>query len=86
MTSNQRSEISYLIQNILPLFSSQLGFPSPEDEENIKIDQIPIRIASGVKKPDIIYYWEGIPVFLIEAKRDNKSEEDAKDQALSYIR
>ena len=86
MTSNQRSEIAYLVQNILPLFSSQLGFPLPEDEENTKIDQIPVRIASGVKKPDVIYYWEGIPVFLIEAKRDNKSEEDAIDQALSYIK
>ncbi|MCL5772675.1 MAG: N-6 DNA methylase [Actinobacteria bacterium] len=86
MADIKRSEISYLIQNILPLFSSQLGFPLPEDEENIKIDQIPVRIASGVKKPDVVYYWEGIPVFLIEAKRDNKSEEDAIDQALSYIK
>ena len=86
MTSNQRSEIAYLVQNILPLFSSQLGFPLPEDEENTKIDQIPVRIASGVKKPDVIYYWEGIPVFLIEAKRDNKPEKDAIDQALSYIK
>ena len=86
MIGNQRSEIAYLVQNILPLFSSQLGFPLPEDEENTKIDQVPVRIASSVKKPDVVYYWEGVPVFLIEAKRDNKSEEDAKDQALSYIK
>ncbi|MHB1276568.1 MAG: type I restriction endonuclease, partial [Candidatus Humimicrobiaceae bacterium] len=84
MIGNQRSEIAYLVQNILPLFSSQLGFPLSEDEENTKIDQVPVRIASSVKKPDVVYYWEGVPVFLIEAKRDNKSEEDAKDQALSY--
>ena len=86
MVDNKRSEISYLIQNILPLLASQLCFPLPEDEENTKIDQIPVRIASSVKKPDVIYYWEGIPVFLIEAKRDNKSEKDAIDQALSYIK
>lgn len=86
MISNQKSEIAFLVQDILPLFSSQLGFPLPEDEENTKIGQVPVRIASSVKKPDVVYYWEGIPVFLIEAKRDNKSEEDAKDQALSYIK
>src|SRR3989304_5916427 len=86
MENNQRSEISYLVQNILPLFTSQLGFPQPEDEQNIRINQIPVRIASSVKKPDIVYYWEGIPVFLIEGKKYGKSEKDAIDQALSYIR
>jgi SAM-dependent methyltransferase len=86
MENNKRSEISYLVQNILPLFTSQLGFPQPEDEQNTRIHQIPVRIASSVKKPDIVYYWEGIPVFLIEAKKYGKSERDAIDQALSYIR
>ena len=86
MENNQRSEISYLVQNILPLFTSQLGFPQPEDEQNTRINQIPVRIASSVKKPDIVYYWESIPVFLIEAKKYGKSERDAIDQALSYIR
>ncbi len=86
MENNKRSEISYLVQNILPLFTSQLGFPQPEDEQNTRINQIPVRIASSVKKPDIVYYWEGIPVFLIEAKKYGKSERDAIDQALSYIR
>lgn len=83
---SNRPEISYLIQNILPLFASQFSFPLPEDEENIKIDEIPIRIGSGTKKPDIIYLWEKIPVFLIEAKKAGESETDAVNQALSYIR
>lgn len=86
MSDNSRPEIAYLVQNILPFFASQLNFPLPEDEQNTKIDQIPIRIGSGIKKPDIVYYCEGIPVFLIEAKKPGKSESDAVDQALSYIR
>ena len=86
MPNNQRPEISYLIQNILPLFASQFNFPLPEDEQKTKIDQIPVRIASGVKKPDVVYYWENVPVFLIEAKKEGRSENDAVEQALSYIR
>ena len=86
MANNQRPEIAYLIQNVLPLFASQFSFPLPEDEKNTKIDEIPVRIASGVKKPDIVYYWEGIPIFLVESKKEGKSEKDATEQALSYIR
>lgn len=86
MMNYQKPEIAYLIQNILPLFTSQFDFPLPEDEKNIKIDEIPIRIGSSVKKPDVVYYNSGIPVFLIEAKKAGKPEKDAVDQALSYIR
>lgn len=86
MVNHQRPEIAYLVQNILPLFASQFDFPLPEDEKNTKIDEIPIRIASSVKKPDVVYYQNGISVFLIEAKKEGKSEKDAVDQALSYIR
>lgn len=86
MAKHQRPEIAYLVQNILPLFTSQFDFPMPEDEKNTKIEEIPIRIASGVKKPDVVYYQNGIPVFLIEAKKEGKPEKDAVDQALSYIR
>jgi len=86
MVKNQRPEIAYIVQNILPLFASQFDFPLPEDEKNTKIDEIPVRIASSVKKPDVVYYQDGIPVFLIESKKEGKSEADAVDQALSYIR
>lgn len=86
MAKHQRPEIAYLVQNILPLFASQFNFPMPEDEESTKIDEIPVRIASSIKKPDVVYYHDGIPVFLIEAKKQGKSEADAIDQALSYIR
>ena len=86
MVNNKRPEIAYVIQNVLPLFASQFDFPLPEDEINTKIDEIPIRIASGVKKPDVVYYHDGFPVFLIESKKEGKSEKDAVEQALSYIR
>lgn len=83
---SSRPEIAYLVQNILPLFASQFSFPLPEDEQNTKIDEIPIRIGSGIKKPDTVYFWEKVPIFLIEAKKEGESEEDAVNQALSYIR
>lgn len=86
MVNNKRPEIAYVIQNVLPLFASQFDFPLPEDEINTKIDEIPVRIASGVKKPDVVYYHDGFPVFLIEAKKEGRSEKDAVEQALSYIR
>ena len=86
MVNNKRPEIAYVIQNVLPLFASQFDFPLPEDEINTKIDEVPVRIASGVKKPDVVYYHDGVPVFLIEAKKEGRSEKDAVEQALSYIR
>lgn len=85
MNSN-RPEIAYLIQNILPLFASSYGYPLSEDEVSTRIDEIPIRIGSSVKKPDVVYYHNGIPVFIIEAKKEGKSKDDAVDQALSYIK
>jgi len=85
MADNQKQEIEYVIQDVLPIFSSQLGYPLPEDEKNTRIQSIPVRVGSGIKKPDVIYYHDGVPVFLIEAKRSGNLE-DAVNQALSYIR
>lgn len=85
MADNQKQEIEYVIQDVLPIFASQLGYPLPEDEKNTRIQSIPVRIGSGVKKPDVVYYHDGVPVFLIEAKRGGNLE-DAVNQALSYIR
>lgn len=85
MADNQKQEIEYVIQDVLPVFASQLGYPLPEDEKNTRIQSIPVRIGSGTKKPDVVYYHDGVPVFLIEAKRGGNLE-DAINQALSYIR
>ena len=86
MKKTSKPEISYLVQYVLPFLASQYGYPPPDDEENVKINEIPVRIASGIKKPDVVYYWQGIPVLLIEAKKEGKSDKDALDQALSYVR
>jgi len=82
----QRPEISFLVQHVLPILSSQYDYPDPEDYEHVKIHEIPIRIGSSVTKPDVVYYWDGVPVLLIEAKKGGKSELDACTQGLSYIR
>ncbi len=83
---NLRPEISYLVQFILPFLSRHYDYPNPEDYEHVKIDEIPIIVGSNIKKPDIVYYWGGVPVLLVEAKKEGKSESDAQDQALSYVR
>ena len=83
---SSRPEIAYLVQNILPLFAAAYGFPLSEDETNTRIDEIPIRIGSSIKKPDVVYFHQGVPVFIIEAKKEGKSKDDAIDQALSYIK
>lgn len=86
MPTNLRPEISYLVQHILPILNSQYDYPAPDEYEHVKIQEIPIRIGGTVKKPDCVYYWEKNPVLLIEAKKEDKTEEDAQDQAFSYVK
>lgn len=81
-----RPEISFLVQLILPELSTNFNYPNPDDYEHIKIDEVPVRIGSAVKHPDVVYYWDGVPILLIESKKEGKSEKDAQDQALSYVR
>ncbi len=81
---NNRPEISYLVQNVLPLLTEQFDFPRQESEQAVKIDEIPIPMASGVKKPDVVYYHDDLPVLLLEAKRQDKSELAALNQAMDY--
>ena len=83
---NDRNEIEFVVQNILPLLTGSYDFPSQEDQDHVKIQSVPVRMGSGVKRPDVVYFHDGIPVFLVEAKRDGKSKDDAIQQALSYIR
>lgn len=76
---NLRPEISYLVQSILPFLSTHYDYPDPEDYEHVKIDEVPVRIGSSIKKPDVVYYWDGVPVLLVEAKKEGKSENDAQE-------
>lgn len=80
------NEIELVVQNILPLLTRSFDFPTQEDHDHVKIQSIPVRMGSGNKWPDVVYYHDGIPIFLVEAKREGKSKDDAINQALSYIR
>ena len=84
-----RSEDSYIVNDILPAFADY-GYPVAGDSENLKIKgDIRIRMGSTYKEPDVVFYANGIPVLLVEAKREGKSQngrKDAEDQARSYIR
>lgn len=88
MVNNKKykPEISYVIQDVLPVLHSQYDFPSPDNEESVKVEEIPIQMGSGIKKPDVIYFFNDIPVFLVESKKPKKSLQQAIDQAMSYIR
>lgn len=83
---NDNNEIEFVIQYILPLLTRSYDFPDQEDHEHVKIQSVPVRMGSGIKKPDVVYYYDGIPIFLVESKREGRPKEDAIQQALSYIR
>lgn len=83
---NDRSEDSYIFHDILPSFADY-GYPTAGDSENLKIKgDVRIRMGSSYKEPDVVFYAEGIPVVLVEAKKEGKSKKDAEEQAKSYIR
>lgn len=82
----KRPEISFLVQTILPILSSQYGFSQPDDYEHTKIQEIPVRMGGTIHKPDVVYYWDGVPVVLVEAKREDQSLKEAQGEALSYVK
>lgn len=82
----QRSEDSYIIHNIITAFT-HYGYPQPPDPENLKIKgDIKIKIGSRYFYPDLVYYASGVPLLIVENKRPGESEENAKEQGLSYIK
>lgn len=83
----ERSESSYIIHDIIPLFV-RCGYPSAGDHENIKINDVPIYRPSGGKAGamDIVYYYNGVPILLVEAKREARSPEKALEEAENYLR
>jgi len=82
----KRAEIEYLVQNILPFLNKHYGFPRPEDIENVRIDSIPVKTGRGTGHPDVVFYYEKYPVFVLEAKKEDQKEDSAIKQALSYIK
>lgn len=72
-----RGEDSHIIHDILPAFADY-GYPRAGDTENLKIKgDVRIRMGSSFKEPDVVFYAEGIPVLLVESKKQGKSKQDA---------
>lgn len=88
MAKHQRSEYSYIANDILPLLHNLYGYPI-HDAEKVKINDVPIMRASGARSGaaiDLVYYHDGEPLIIVEAKRDTKSHEAALKEALNYLR
>ena len=83
----KRSEKSYIINDILPFLASNFGYPI-HDAERVKINDVPIFRPSGGRAGsiDIVYYHNGEPVLLVEAKTKHKSHEAALKEALVYLK
>lgn len=84
----KQSENSYINNDILPFLASNFGYPI-HDAERVKINDVPIFRPSGGRSGstiDIVYYHNGEPVLLVEAKAENKTHEKALVQALRYLR
>ena len=83
----QRSENSYIVNDILPFLASNFGYPI-HDAERVKINDVPIfRPSDGrAGSIDIVYYHNGEPVLLVEAKTKHKSHESALKEALVYLK
>ncbi len=85
---SERSETSYIVHDIIPLFT-KLGYPGAGDHERVKTNDVPIYRPSGGRSGsaiDIVYYHSGEPILLVEAKRKHKSHESALKEAQNYIR
>jgi len=83
----RRSEDSYIFNDILPFLASY-EYPI-HDSERVKIKEVPIFRPSGKRSgssPDIVYYHNGEPVLLVEAKAKHKTHEKALKEALVYLR
>ena len=83
----KRSENSYIINDILPFLASNFGYPI-HDAERVKINDVPIFRPSGGRAGsiDIVYYHNGEPVLMVEAKTKHKSHEAALKEALVYLK
>jgi len=83
-----RSEASYIVHDVLPLFA-RYGYPSAGDREHVKVNDVPVYRPSGGKSGstmDIVYYYNGEPLLLVEAKREKRSHEKALEESENYLR
>ncbi len=85
---SERSEASYIVHDVIPLFA-RYGYPAAGDREHVKVNDVPVYRASGGRSGstmDIVYYHSGEPLLLVEAKREKRSHEKAREEAENYLR
>ncbi|MBI2444490.1 MAG: SAM-dependent DNA methyltransferase [Candidatus Magasanikbacteria bacterium] len=83
----KRSENSYINNDVIPFLNDNFGYPI-HNAECVKINDVPIFGARGNRAGsiDIVYYHNGNPVLLVEAKTKHKSHAVALEQALFYLK
>lgn len=84
----ERSESSYITHDIIPILA-KLGYPGAGDRERLKINDVPLFQPSGGRTGatmDIVYYHNGEPLLLVEAKKAHISHLKALGQAENYLR
>jgi len=81
-----RSESSHVVHDVIPIFEA-LGYPGAGDHERVKINDVPVLRPSGGRSGasmDVVYYHDGEPLVIVEAKRENKNHKTALKQAQRY--
>jgi len=81
-----RSESSHVVHDVVPIFET-LGYPGAGDHERVKINDVPVLRPSGGRSGasmDVVYYHDGEPLVIVEAKRENKNHKTALKQAQRY--
>ena len=86
MRENSRSEDSYITHDIIPILS-EYGYPGIGDFKEVRIKEVPwYRPSGGIGgKMDVVYYHNGEPILLVEAKKEHKTHESALKEAKTYI-
>jgi len=85
--SPQRSEADYIVNDIIPQFE-ELNYPPAGDSGRVKVNTVPIYRPSGGRSGstmDLVYYHNREPLLLVEAKRRNRTHEEALIEAKQYM-
>ncbi len=83
----QRSEADYIVNDIIPQFE-ELNYPPAGNSGRVKVNTVPIYRPSGGRSGstiDLVYFHNREPLLLVEAKRRNRTHEEALIEAKRYM-